>query len=391
MKQASQLHWPSLDGLRGLAILMVILHNTELLDGVRLAFPDRAVEYVFDAGWIGVILFFALSGFLITGILLDTADLPHAFRNFVVRRALRIFPLYYGMLVLIFWVLPAFHAQPALYAAEVPHQIWLWTYLYNWTGVLYKGPDSLPHFWSLSVEEQFYLVWPLLVLGLKRPVRVAWACLIVATVSVVCRDLFYRQGVPPDVIYSWSITRVDALAFGGLAAAFLRHAPAAAWLKQHRQGAAWTLLAVFVLSAVVTHNFPRTTLLGMVLGYTVIAVTCAGIILASTRLDAIARQAHEPSGSSPASPPAMPFWHRCLTWRPLQSVGKYSYGMYVFHKPLHENFSRLVLSKLGWQPAGHLLVAVLHLGLLTVITYGLAWLSYHLYEVHFLRLKRYFT
>lgn len=384
MKPLSQLHWPSLDGLRGLAILMVIWHNAELLDGVRLTFPDRAVEYVFDAGWIGVILFFTLSGFLITGILLDTVESPHAFRNFVARRALRIFPLYYGVLLLIFVALPLLGLQPPLYAEEAPHQIWLWTYLYNWTGVLYNGPDSLPHFWSLSVEEQFYLVWPLLVLGLKRPVRIAWACVVIAIVSDACRGVFYQQGVPPDAIYSWTITRVDALALGGLAAAALRHPPATAWLKQHRRAATQGMLALFVVSALVTHNFPRSTLLGMVLGYSVLALTCAGIILAANRLDVLARQ---PSAASHTRP----FWYRGLTWGPLRSIGKYSYGMYVFHKPLHENFSRIVLNKLGVQAAGHLLVATLHLVALTAITYALAWLSYHLYEVHFLRLKRRFV
>ena len=118
---------------------------------------------VWFGGWIGVDLFFVLSGFLITGILYDAKGGPHYFRNFYMRRSLRIFPLYYAFLILIFAVMPLLRASGA---DHVGKQVWMWTYLSNvlfarvgWEGM----PAHTTHLWSLAIEEQFYLLWPLLV------------------------------------------------------------------------------------------------------------------------------------------------------------------------------------------------------------------------------------
>jgi len=100
-------HLPSLDTVRGLAILLVIAHNAQLLQPEGMGSVVAAAEYVLNLGWIGVQLFFVLSGFLITGILMDHLDSPGAMKNFFVRRALRIFPLYYGPLFVLFVLLPA--------------------------------------------------------------------------------------------------------------------------------------------------------------------------------------------------------------------------------------------------------------------------------------------
>ena len=94
-------HLPALDGLRGLAILMVIAHNVQMLEAPEMHGLVKAAFFALNIGWVGVILFFVLSGFLITGILLDTLGRPRALPNFIARRALRIFPLYYGALLLI--------------------------------------------------------------------------------------------------------------------------------------------------------------------------------------------------------------------------------------------------------------------------------------------------
>ncbi len=105
-------HLLSLDGIRGLAILMVIAHNVQLLDLPVMHGAVAVAQFVLNIGWVGVQLFFVLSGFLITGILLDSVGQPHGLRNFIARRALRIFPLYYGALLLIFVLLPMLGAQP---------------------------------------------------------------------------------------------------------------------------------------------------------------------------------------------------------------------------------------------------------------------------------------
>lgn len=145
-------------------------------------------------GWTGVDIFFVLSGFLITGILYDTRNTRHRFRNFYVRRTLRIFPLYYGILLAAVLLMPVFH--------WVFHPIWyLWPlYLENygrfvWVHDLHTTPYALDHllsarrhfanpplvfylghFWSLCVEEQFYLAWPLVVFLVKDRVRLRNVC-----------------------------------------------------------------------------------------------------------------------------------------------------------------------------------------------------------------------
>ena len=151
-------HLPALDGLRGLAILLVLLrHFTE---GAELRSKSgRWLAAALDAGWIGVDLFFVLSGFLITGILLEARRSQHYFRNFYVRRTLRIFPLYYGVLAVIFGIAPWLGWLVPEVGPEEHSQAWLWAYgtniIMSWTGspLLKHGWLNLNHFWSLAVEE----------------------------------------------------------------------------------------------------------------------------------------------------------------------------------------------------------------------------------------------
>ena len=161
----------SLDGLRGIAILAVIAEHT-----LRLFHPTSVLSRLWaafqESSWAGVDLFFVLSGFLITGILLDSRHDKRYFLNFYARRTLRIFPLYYAVLVIAILIVPAvmgFSKLPELYSRLVANQLWLWTYLQNFAQA--SGPHALPgfgHFWSLAVEEQFYWVWPLAVFLLPR-------------------------------------------------------------------------------------------------------------------------------------------------------------------------------------------------------------------------------
>jgi peptidoglycan/LPS O-acetylase OafA/YrhL len=145
-------HIPVLDGIRGLAILLVMLRHFTL--GMRAeSVVDSAFKSVTSVGWSGVDLFFVLSGFLITGLLLDSKYGPHYFRNFFARRALRIFPLYYAVLAVIFFALPFTPlASLAEYATLRANQVWYWTYGSNVLNAI-AGPSATPlttdHFWSL--------------------------------------------------------------------------------------------------------------------------------------------------------------------------------------------------------------------------------------------------
>ncbi|MBV8281847.1 MAG: acyltransferase, partial [Candidatus Eremiobacteraeota bacterium] len=164
-------HMPALDGVRGLAILMVLLVHflADLLPTTNSV--EHAIVYVAGYGTYGVDLFFILSGFLITGILYDASDKTFYFYNFYMRRFLRIFPLYYGVLALLFFVAPLI---PRLQGATLNHLVgrqgWAWLYGVNiYTAI--QGEWNLSfinHFWSLAVEEQFYLFWPMVVYLLAR-------------------------------------------------------------------------------------------------------------------------------------------------------------------------------------------------------------------------------
>lgn len=150
---------PQLDAVRGLAILVVILHNTSG------KYPALHLERLFRNGWMGVDLFFVLSGFLITGILVDTKQSEGFFKNFYVRRCLRIWPLYYSLLLFMFVVVPLLSSSEARKIAETASPWWAYPlFLQNFLiAVSTNAAGPLAVTWSLAIEEQFYLVWPLIV------------------------------------------------------------------------------------------------------------------------------------------------------------------------------------------------------------------------------------
>src|SRR5687768_12816390 len=161
---------PVLDGVRGVAISAVLWHHFVIYSGFEARVPfDHLLWESGSLGWAGVDLFFVLSGFLITGILYDSRSSGRYYVNFFGRRALRILPLYYGVLVLAFLVLPVF-LEPQSAESLTRNQAWYWLYLIN-VKVALDGWDAaayLGHFWSLAIEEQFYLIWPLAVRALSR-------------------------------------------------------------------------------------------------------------------------------------------------------------------------------------------------------------------------------
>lgn len=357
---------------------MVMAHNTQMFEPTPAGLLNTLVFYLLNFGWMGVQLFFVLSGFLITGILLDTRSQPNWWKNFAVRRVLRIFPLYYGTLALIFVILPALQLQPPVFQPDNSHQWPLWLYLSNWTEPLGMGGSTVPHFWSLGVEEQFYLLWPLLLWLCPEPKAIfKWSMLIVG-LGLLTRVLMSRAHMPAPVIYSWTPCRMDALALGGAAAAALRIPEAKAWLIKHRTrwlGSAWAITAVGFL---LTRGFPRTSIPDQTWGYSILALLFGALVLSAALRD---------SGET-ASPAT---WPSPWRWAPLRFMGRYSYGMYVFHRPLHEVFSAPVLNRLGIIPASSAWLACLHVCMVIACSLALAMLSYHFFEMHFLRLKRHFT
>src|SRR5271170_1594067 len=168
---------PQLDAVRGVAVLLVLLHNTDI-------YPSLHLHLISDNGWMGVDLFFVLSGLLITGILLDTKRSEGYFRNFYSRRCLRIWPLYYSVLLFMFVIVPFVRPSEAHAVFEARSSPW-WAFPIFLQNFLVRIPamatGPLGVTWSLAVEEQFYLVWPLVVrfcnVGQLRKIAIAAICI----------------------------------------------------------------------------------------------------------------------------------------------------------------------------------------------------------------------
>ncbi|HVZ73731.1 MAG TPA: acyltransferase [Polyangia bacterium] len=364
-------HLPALDGLRGVAILLVVAHMLGLLEAPTGLF-GRVVGFGFATGWIGVQLFFVLSGFLITGILLDTQGASNYLSGFFARRLLRIFPLYYATLfvalVLVPALAPAGSDVVAKLAHDRAHQVWLWTYLSNWVSPFEAGSHAFPHFWSLAVEEQFYFLWPFVLMG--RSARACLRlCVALAVVSLGVRVVMVAMGAPHGAIYTFSITRMDALVLGGAAAALMRTPPVAAAIVARRTRLAPASLVVLVVGALATHGYSLASDLGQTIGYSFLSVGFALAVLSAAASD---------------TAPVRASWLRA---RPLRALGKYSYGIYVFHKPLHDFVGKALVARLGLDVERSAVVALAYVGAGLAVVFVVAFASYQLFERRFLALK----
>lgn len=365
---------PALDGLRGIAIMLVMVYHQTLVVGPTLI--DRAVGFWTMGGWAGVDLFFVLSGFLITGILLDSKGAPGYFRNFYARRVLRIFPLYYAVVAFSLLILPQFqHAKLANFARIQGDEWWYWLYLSNILDGIHHTfrHGILDVSWSLSIEEQFYVVWPLLVFLVSRR-ALAMLCGFLLALAVLWRISLLLVGADPITVFVLTPGRLDGLAVGALIAIATRTPSLLIILRRvARPAGAGALLAVLGISSIGGGFDPYTPAM-QTAGYLCLAIAYGAILFAVV----------SPPGGAPA---------QILEWRPLRVLGKYSYALYLFHLPLRALIRDTVygpdrfLTVAGSPLPGQLLFYVAA----TLLTLLAAWLSWNLYEKHFLALKRFFV
>lgn len=366
-------HNPALDGIRGLAILCVLGHHLVYVSQGRGPVPVWSRAFV-DSLWCGVDIFFALSGFLITGILVRTLNAPGYFRNFYGRRTLRIFPLYYFVILVVLACTPWLHITWG-------RQLWhLLTYTNHpfpprhtiYWSFYFGGYVSFVNFWSLHIEEQFYFFWPFLVYFFRRPSRLLLIAGGLSLLSIVLRIFLAARGAPYVGLYSSLATRVDSLLIGAILALLL-YTPV-----RHRvlHFAPYALSAfLLILAALFTHNHG---LLWMNASPTLFSIQFTLLSLAATALIAVCLDS-----TSPVT--------RLFSTSFLRFFGRYSYGMYVYHSVLPafymSSFQRLI-APLAQHPAlQHLLTTFTELATTIVISV----LSYHFLEMPFLRLKRFFT
>ena len=386
-----------LDGLRGAGIVLVVLAHARLIWLLETA-PVHGWETwllrIVDFNWIAMEAFFAMSGFLVTGILLRTRSDARFFRNFYARRVLRIFPLYYGFLGFYLLLLPRLMdltANPeTAYPYVSEHQAWYWSYTANFL-IARHGAwlGEMSHFWSLSVEEHFYLLWPLVIYFLsgRSILRLSAAAIVIST--ALRAYLTWGVELPTVSVYVMTITRLDSILMGSMlavladvrvdASPLLRLRPALTGLSaifapvlvwMYAREGHFSALGEAARTQQQGHLYPSVT----VLGYLMVGIMCSALmvwLLTGTERNWLVR---------------------LFSLRPLRTLGQYSYGIYIVHFLVLGMFHQSSLSMLRLSEA----FGSRALGLLAgftmqfLVTFALAWLVWHGCEKHFLALKRHF-
>jgi peptidoglycan/LPS O-acetylase OafA/YrhL len=370
---ANSVYYPALDGIRAMALAMVFMDH---YGGVGIL-------------GVGVNVFFVLSGFLITGILLDTREQPHRLRNFYVRRTLRIFPLYYGVFLLLLlvtpcahwswnnaWLLwPAYLGNYLLFLPQwLPRHDWFIVanaQLFTPGGVVLQ----LGHFWTLCVEEQFYLLWPWFVFTRSRRFLL-WFCGVAIVVLPLLRTLaahtFPPAAIRAGVLFRTLPFQADSLLLGAMLAMLLRGEYRSQLVRYGRLcGSVLAVAAVAFVYCRIDLHLPALhqpflkTYPPLSWQLSVVNLVSGALILASLQ---------------PGS------WvYRVFHLRPLRWLGRISYGAYVFHNIPHGYYG--LMASAVWPAHDQLMTAMFAI----VCTVLLAALSYRFFEMPFLRLKERWT
>jgi peptidoglycan/LPS O-acetylase OafA/YrhL len=366
---SSRPHLPLLDGLRGLAILMVLVFHVVHISGSP-AGIDRLVRKITVTGWMGVDLFFVLSGFLITGILLDAKSDPHYFRNFYLRRVLRIFPLNYAFLIGILILLPRCFPAVAANLGNPPPDTWsYWLFLGNFGNVFTANKcAALGALWSLAIEEQFYLVWPLIVLILY-PRALGRVCIAILILSPVLREILVLRGVSYDALKNLTFSHMDPLVVGAFLAVAKRDGGLQRFLP-----AAWTMAivmpAALVLMSLKAGGMTESRIF-QIFGFSVVSLTFGSFITLALERARIMSMFN-------------------LAW--LRWFGRRSYSIYLFNLPLIYILNRFVFDPDAATNPGHAVLPriALFFALTIIACVVVATVSWHLFEKHWLGLKSFF-
>lgn len=357
----SKLRVPVLDGLRGIAILLVLLYHTVF--GTFTVSPGmRIVTRLGHLSWSGVDLFFVLSGFLIGGILLDTKDSPRYFKTFYIRRAYRILPIYAAIVAAYVVWLIVVRVQHGQWGDSSVNQVPLWAYLTftqnmwtagGWTELMVGGVT-----WSLAVEEQFYLTLPALVRNISRS-ALTWTLVSVVIAAPLLRiaiHLIFKNGNVAD--YVLMPCRADALSLGVLVALLLR-TPRFWKFVMDRPTLVYWIAGIALLGPVwlTYRGYGMFDNVMVEVGYSLLALFYTSCLLLALTAKGIVR--------------------RILHNRALRELGILSYCVYLIHVSLVEGVRRVLALRFenSTRPT-HLLSLVIGIPLVVAV----AKLSWNLFE-----------
>ncbi len=333
---------PQFDFLRGIAVLLVMLfHASHDVQSFPMA---RYISF----GWTGVDLFFVLSGFLITGILFDTRDRKDYFANFYARRILRIWPLYFALLSVMFLAVPVVAPRWSAAAMENAKPAWAFVLFVQNLAIGHAITGPLSATWSLAIEEQFYFVWPLVIWLLPRNAIKRLA------IALIIASPMLRLGLLLDhahiSMYYNTFTRLDGLAVGSFLAIWLRDTKAETVKRW-----AIAILPVALAAAIVLEQ--------TWIRYSAIAVTCGALVCLA--------------------------FFAVLRNRFVLFTGRISYGLYLTHMAVFGLAAKPELRRHYPHSSGFNDCAYLIVGL--VLSYAIASLSWFLFESKILRAKKWFV
>jgi peptidoglycan/LPS O-acetylase OafA/YrhL len=367
---ARRIHFNNIDVLRGYAILSVVIFHCVQSMGLT---ENRVANYT-SIGAFGVDLFFVISGFLITDILIKTVNNRDYFKNFYGRRILRIFPLYYGFLLLFIFILPHFfHKLGDLYDGVLlyKYQVWYWLYIPNTALGLHPEKIVFPHLWSLAVEEQYYMIWPLFVwLFSFRNLKAILITVIILSFSLRCYFVVHEY----DPYFLWTFTpiRLEAIAIGSLLSICYNENNVIYYEWRKLFTAIIIVLVTALLVFVYTKRFFEYAL----------SIQSVGILLMDILFGCVLIKSIS-SGE----------YKKTFFNKMLKNIGKFSYSIYIFHMlVLTEVLIAIKKIELKYNTkfsngvkGASILCATL------AFSYIIAFATWNLYEKHFIKLKRYFN
>ena len=349
-------YYPVLDGIRGFAILLVVFYHN-----------FGFINYFFF-GWLGVDLFFVLSGFLITDILLKTFGNQNYLRNFYTRRVLRIFPLYYLSLVIFLLILPRVRDIPIDLSYYTKHQWWLWTYLQNWLYIFKptNSTNALHHFWSLAVEEQFYLLWPLAILTLRKPKYLLLLMGGLLLVVMILRLFIWTYQIEDLAYFNlYTFSRIDGICIGCMLSLVQRINPG--FLKKFTPAIVFTMAGLNFIFYFFNRRYHFTFPYLAIVGYTTFAMLFALLIN-----EAVTQETR--------------IINFIFNNGILKFFGKISYGLYVYHWPLYLLLSPYIF-RWAQTSINQFSSQILASAITTLVAIFISFISFRYFESYFLKLK----
>lgn len=380
-EQDNRNHYSQLDGIRGIAILLVmILHFTILI-------PNNSLELLFvrmsQIGILGVDLFFVLSGFLITNILLRIKNQKNYFKNFYMRRVLRIFPAYFLVLFFCMVILPFLGSFINTIGVELStysdiKKTWFYYFTFTSNLLIFKYGKWLHPIldvsWSLSLEEQFYLIWSIIVYFLNNK-TLKKACFILILTSLASRLTLMILGFNYIQIYVFPLSRVDMPIFGAYLALNNYQSNSLKDINTSISDTTKLLISSIILILLFTFAFGgyESPML-LTIGYSLIG----WLFYMLLKLSLFIKKSS--------------FMYKFLTSKILILLGKYSYVIYLTNFSIRGIVNNLILPKetLHDFPGGIIIGQSIFYAICFTLSLLIGFISWNTLEKYFLKLKRFF-